>query len=317
MEETTCNLCGSEESKLVFCSSDRLHGLPGKFNIVQCLNCDLLYLNPRPDRSEINLYYPDTYNAYVSWRTDRKSLKEYVAKKCWGKHPPKGIDKLLSALFKKRLMGMPDYVDRGKVLDIGCGNGYMVNLLNELGWDSFGLEMSEIAVRAAQEMGLKIQCGSIDDDVEYYPSGSFDAVLMLQVLEHLYDPLKVLIKVHKLLKPGGQLIVTTPNASGFMAKFWNARWRGWESPRHLNLFGRKTLGEILICAGFLNAEMLNFGRGSTLSYGLEYLISDILHRKIILGENPFLLRIGDVIMEIFSRVGLGDQLEARCRVPFN
>ena len=145
-------------------------------------------------------------------------------------------------------------VPPGRMLDVGCGSGALLQRMRIAGWEVEGVDFDEKAIdRAWREYGVAVRHGDLR--AACYPDGSFDAVTMNHVIEHVHDPIALLAESRRILKPGGQLVVVTPNiASSGHARF-GRNWRGLEPPRHLHLFSQKTLAETALRAGFARAEV--------------------------------------------------------------
>jgi methionine biosynthesis protein MetW len=136
----------------------------------------------------------------------------------------------------------------GRLLDVGCGNGERLALLNSLGWQAQGVEMDEMAVGLARKSGLEVHLGSVQ--TQNYSKNTFDVITMNHVIEHLHDPISLLQECRRILKPRGLLVITTPNFSSWGHKVFKNCWRGLEPPRHLFLFNFINLPKILQFADF-------------------------------------------------------------------
>jgi SAM-dependent methyltransferase len=121
-------------------------------------------------------------------------------------------------------------------------------LARTCGWDVVGLDPDPKAVANAARQRLTVYEGGI----EYFAGQThlFNVITLNHVIEHVYDPVKVLKACHALLKPGGQLWLETPNIDSFGHARFQQNWRGLETPRHLVLFNRHSLGQALVSAGF-------------------------------------------------------------------
>jgi predicted SAM-dependent methyltransferase len=120
---------------------------------------------------------------------------------------------------------------------------------NVPGWEVNGVEPNPMASEYARnELGLNVITGFLED-VEY-PEEYFDVITLWHVLEHLSDPSRTLRRIHKLLKPDGLLVITTPNLNSFDAQIFGHCWIGYELPRHYYVFSLETLNDILQKAGF-------------------------------------------------------------------
>jgi 2-polyprenyl-3-methyl-5-hydroxy-6-metoxy-1,4-benzoquinol methylase len=141
---------------------------------------------------------------------------------------------------------------RRRILDIGCGNGRLLSTLREHGcdgWDLEGIDFSEDAIRQCRAKGFRAEATRAQDfDAE---DGTFDAVIMLQLIEHLEDPRATLARVRALLRPGGVFIAETPNIGGLDYRWFRGRfWGMYHFPRHWNLFSARALQKLLTEAGF-------------------------------------------------------------------
>ncbi|MDQ8728349.1 class I SAM-dependent methyltransferase [Bradyrhizobium sp. LHD-71] len=221
LETIACNLCGSRSTKLVFTTKDYRFLVDDRdFSVVRCTGCGLVYVNPRPDERDIHRYYNNEfYNADES--------------------PAKAL-----ASVKDRILGMAAHLDRypkGRLLDIGCYRGEFIYHMNELGWDAHGIEFSS---RPPNLFGQSIFYGDIANAP--FAEQSFDVVTIWAVFEHVYDPRHVLKQAHRLLRPGGTLIILVPNYNSLPARFMYHD----DVPRHVTMFTPKTLGQLLEQEGF-------------------------------------------------------------------
>jgi SAM-dependent methyltransferase len=137
---------------------------------------------------------------------------------------------------------------QGRLLDVGCGVGSALWRLRSYGWDVQGLELDDAAAAVGRERGLPIATGSLEDcDLV---AGSFDVVRMSHVLEHACSPLATLKAAHRLLRPGGSLLMMLPNIGSFGLRRFGTNWFPLELPRHLWHFTPSTLGRLCAAAGF-------------------------------------------------------------------
>jgi|YNPNPStandDraft_1061719.scaffolds.fasta_scaffold56234_1 ubiquinone/menaquinone biosynthesis C-methylase UbiE len=234
MEYVHCNLCGSSHYKDYLVRGDLNLFLEGEFRLVQCLKCGLVYLNPRPSRSELPLLYPDHYDQF------NFAIHKYS---------------FLSRLdheygLRKRCKAVLRYRKFGRLLDVGCATGDFLNAMRQYqGWEVYGVEINESASEyARRQLGLMVKTGTLED-VDY-PESYFDVVTLWHVLEHIYDPLSALKKIHRLLKPDGLLVFTTPNLESLDARLFGPFWIGYDLPRHLQVFSYRTMRTLTDKSGF-------------------------------------------------------------------
>jgi SAM-dependent methyltransferase len=128
----------------------------------------------------------------------------------------------------------------GRLLDIGCGNGALLARLRSLGWETVGHEMDPMAACFARShFGLDVREGLLAE-AGFAPE-SFDVVTLSHVIEHFHYPENLVLQCRGLLKPGGKLIILTPNTDSLGHKHFRESWRGLEPPRHIHCFNVKTL----------------------------------------------------------------------------
>jgi SAM-dependent methyltransferase len=204
-EEVRCNLCGGASSRTLYTLKDyRLFVDDAAWPIVQCRECGLGYLNPRPTRSEIGRYYPADYF------THRERLgKRYGREAAYVEGPP------------------------GRLLDIGAAGGDFLAVMKERGWDVEGIEPFR---QATNPHGLPIHRMSFPED-STLPDERFDVITAWAVFEHLHDPKRAFAESVRLLKPDGRLIIEVPNFRSIRARI--ARME--DVPRHLYFFSPATL----------------------------------------------------------------------------
>jgi 2-polyprenyl-3-methyl-5-hydroxy-6-metoxy-1,4-benzoquinol methylase len=139
------------------------------------------------------------------------------------------------------------YIARPRILDVGAGNGFFVHLARtELGLHADGLEISDAEVAYAREMfGLGLLRGDIGDVV-----GRYDAVCSFNVIEHVPDPAALLSSMTGKIRPGGYLVLTTPNPSCVHRRVKGLQnWDMVQPPHHINLFTRESLSQLMSGAG--------------------------------------------------------------------
>lgn len=132
--------------------------------------------------------------------------------------------------------------ERGRLLDVGCWTGSLLEAAGELGWDAEGIDPSAWAVSRAIERGHRAAEGVLDDDG--LEPGEYQVVACCDVLEHLVDPAAAVRRIAELLEPGGYLFATVPDSGSLVARALGARW--WSVlPMHVQYFTRGSLSQLL------------------------------------------------------------------------
>ena len=244
-----CPVCGDAGRSLFL---DRLrdttfYSAPGEWTLWRCGDCRSLYLDPRPTPETLGLayrsYYTHAPRSAESEETKRRGLRAAVVGHLSRSEPA----------YVERLP-VPEGAVRPRLLDIGCGNGEFLLRAKKAGWEVSGCDFDPVAVEAARESGAEVRIGGAE--VFRSALGSFDAVTLGHVIEHVGDPGGLLALCLDLLKPGGAIFVDTPNTDARGLQLFGRHWRGLEPPRHLVLFNWEALEQLMIRTGFERLERL-------------------------------------------------------------
>jgi 2-polyprenyl-3-methyl-5-hydroxy-6-metoxy-1,4-benzoquinol methylase len=147
--------------------------------------------------------------------------------------------------FASRVMFLPA-PKAASLLDVGCGAGDFIAMMRELGWAVTGLETDPIAVERARARGLDVHHGQLES--AELDEMSFDAITIAHVVEHVHDPSRLLAQCRRLLKPGGAVVITTPNSSSWGHRHFGRDWLPLDPPRHLHLFNPQNMRRLLAMA---------------------------------------------------------------------
>jgi 2-polyprenyl-3-methyl-5-hydroxy-6-metoxy-1,4-benzoquinol methylase len=173
-----------------------------------------------------------------------------------------------------------------RLLDIGCSSGALLITARQHGFDAEGVEPAERAARAAQAAGFNVFPGTLTDAA--YPSASFQAATLMEVIEHLSQPGDLLREVWRVLEPNGILVVGTGNAASWTAQFMRGGWGYFQICRnggHISFFTPESLARLAARCGF-RIDRLETRR---VEFVESYQASPVFYRSLkILGEvlNP-------------------------------
>lgn len=143
------------------------------------------------------------------------------------------------------------------LLDVGCSSGALLQAAVRLGFDAEGVEPAPEAARAAQSAGLRVRQGLLEEIG--YDERSFDAVTLFEVIEHLPDPLRLLRECHRILRPGGLLMIGTGNRDSWTARSMGPHWEYLDISRHgghISFFSPRSMRIAADRAGFIPLQMV-------------------------------------------------------------
>ena len=221
-----CPVCREMTSRARF----RLEGLE---NVIrQCPGCGLGWMDPLPDPETLASFYPPHYYGTA------------------GSKFRGGIEWIVRLVGARRLRFITKHLPRGAaVLDIGCGRGVLLKDLADRGYRVYGTERSPDASRGADPRAV-IRYGETLREIKF-EADLFDQVIVWHVFEHLLDPVETLREIHRILKPGGSVIIAVPNYSSWQARLSGADWFHLDPPRHLYHFSTASLSRLLGDCGFV------------------------------------------------------------------
>ncbi|MDE2292685.1 MAG: class I SAM-dependent methyltransferase [Elusimicrobia bacterium] len=258
LETVPCPVCGGTRASVLFerpyaggdlsdvgtyaATTDCFNGYG---RVVRCAGCGMVFTNPRPTAQTLARGYGEC--------VDEAYLEESAAR---------SINAFLSLRTIER------FCRSGRLLEFGCSVGYFLNAAR-VDFEVTGVEPSSWACRAAKErFRLDVVEGTLASAA--LAASSFDAVAMIDVIEHLPDPGAAVVRAGELLKPGGILYLVTPDIDSLSARLLGGSWWGLR-PAHIQYFSAATLGRLLSERGFEVVQSRSFGRIFSWGYWLSRL----------------------------------------------
>jgi SAM-dependent methyltransferase len=244
-----CPICAEEGAQEWLRGLDRFHGRQDEYTLVRCPACSLVWLSNPPEPSEMHLHYTDAYDRLIS---------------ASGQNSPHR--------WRDRKAALSPHKQSGTLLDMGCSSGAFLESLKGEEWRLHGIEMStEFAKIAEAKSGAKVFVGDILEAP--FRRESFDVITCFDVLEHLYEPRRVMAKVGEWLKPSGIFYVLVPNVDAAEARVFGSYWHGLELPRHLFHYSPASLKVLANSAG-LREVLLETRRNPAVGTSLRYMCDD-------------------------------------------
>jgi 2-polyprenyl-3-methyl-5-hydroxy-6-metoxy-1,4-benzoquinol methylase len=282
-----CNACRSDKQTTLGYRGGSAHrsGKGLKTRVVKCIDCGLIFTNPMPlPRAPFSLYDTSPQEYFKHHDIDSKR---------------RDADSLLRELEKN--------TDGRRLLDVGCGQGVLLEVALKRGWEPEGLDVSpQFAAFARDRFGVTVH--AVDIENANIPESIYDVITMNAIVEHLPDPRGALVKAHRALKPNGILWIEVPNEEGLYYRIGNLwyrlRGRDWVvnlsptfSPGHLFGFSPKSLRTILTHVGFSKITMKLY-QGSNCLTPPSSNLQKLEHLSV------------DAVMLCAKLMGLGDGLLA-------
>ncbi|HVE94419.1 MAG TPA: class I SAM-dependent methyltransferase [Acidimicrobiales bacterium] len=263
-----CGVCGGEGDQLHADVPDRLFRTPGTWSLRRCRVCRAVWLDPRPTDEDLGRTYCDYYthgpeSSEEATKDDRHGALHAAelgeARRRFGLAGEElegtpAMRRLVAGWAGRRADS--DYLaahlpvqPNAQLLDVGCGDGRLLEHLRRLGWHVQGVEPDASAADAARRRGLQVTTGTLESAA--FGPEEFAAVTMSHVIEHLADPRRTLREIRRVLRPGGSLVVITPNADSVLHSVFGRDWFPLDPPRHLLLHSSSSLDRLLREQGFV------------------------------------------------------------------
>ncbi|MFC7666664.1 class I SAM-dependent methyltransferase [Hymenobacter humi] len=286
----SCPVCGKTEFRNKLVVEDRTVSHES-FAIVQCAGCSFQFTNPRPDEADIGRYYES--DDYVSHNSGAAGLvnRAYKVARFFTMRRKVG----LLTKFAPR---------RGKLLDYGCGTGNFLAAAKSAGWDVAGFEPN---ARAREEASQRLGQPIGQDGLGALEPGTFDAITLWHVLEHVHTLNETLAQLAALLKPDGVMLIAVPNVESLDAQHYRELWAAYDVPRHLYHFAPKTMAQ--------PAQEAQAGHPRNLAHAAGCLLREHAQRKAQgrAGRRPAHRSEGGLQVQPVRRAARGTVLEPAIR----
>lgn len=289
-----CPLCSSAQFTEIVQAQDPQWGISGLFQVVRCSSCGHDYMNPAPVLDSLAACYPANYGPHQNLPSgsfpeddveNDRSIDGAVSSQEQGQLSEKQADGsaqrpwFLRIIPLKKVPGLRRFyfwlmddrsqvfpsIEEGqgratdsegaglKAFELGCAAGAYLQKLHQAGWCVEGLEPGIEAAKKAQQAGLNVRQGLLSEQT--YSVDDYDWIAMWMVLEHVPDPVQTLQQLHRMLRPGGTIGLSVPNAGCWEPMVFGRHWDAWDLPRHLQHFRPKTIRNLLETCGFTDIRI--------------------------------------------------------------
>lgn len=254
-----CPACGSARTRPAFTVNEH--------RFARCRSCESLYLPESPSQEQTrDLYAGERYfvksehepaggSELLGYTTDYLADRDHIEQK-------------FSEVLEHIELHLPE---RGRLLDVGCGPGFLLSSAHGRGWQARGVELNEWAARFAHdELGLDVHVGALEG--AGLGDGELDAVTMMDLIEHVAEPGAMVAEAARVLRPGGVLALLTPDAGSPVSRLLGRRWpEAQRAPEHVVLLSVRGMAALLDRHGFDALGWHSVGKTST----VRTLVSDV------------------------------------------
>ena len=217
---TNCVVCGNMSYEIIHRKNN--------FKLVECKKCGHNWINPTPSPESI-------YDGYKSSGTSFVPRDDYFQFLF-------DIEEYENEVANRILNSIEILIERGTILDVGSGAGFLLNIAKQRGWVVQGVEIAPWGLQASEKWNVPIYNGPLE--CAKFADESFDVVTCIDVIEHTYDPNEMFENVYNVLKPGGIIVIQVPNIQSVHGYF-KSKWELLCPPGHLHYFKPKTMKVIL------------------------------------------------------------------------
>lgn len=224
--EVVCLVCGGEQHRFI--------GSKNHFDLWRCLYCQAIFTADDAQQKDLQELYDHYYDgAYFE------------------------IPAVAKQSLERQVLSFAPFRNTGKILDIGFGEGGLLQIAEQQGWQCYGTEISPRSLEYGAQQGWVV-IDKAENGARFIPQ-SFDVVTMIELLEHVPNPQEILQAAAHWLRPGGLLYLTTPNARSLNQRLLGLDWSVFSPPEHLVIWSPKGIQHALHSAGFQSLRIRTEG----------------------------------------------------------
>ena len=216
-----CNICNNKKTNLFFEKSGK--------KIMRCNNCNCLFVYPMTTSEHQKKWYDESYKDGI--------YKTYLEK-----------ENIRRKVNQRRFQDISKYLSNGTHLDVGCSAGYFLDVAFDKGFSTYGVELSEESIKKINPKHKDIFQGSLENS--NLQNLFFDLITMYDFIEHVIDPNLTIKTASEKIKPGGILVISTPDITSWHAKLMGKKWGIIAPEEHLYYFSPVSIRFLLEKHGF-------------------------------------------------------------------
>ena len=220
----------------LICNGSNINTLSGyeRHDLLKCENCGFVFMRKIPTGTELENYY-----SIYAYEKEKK------------------IPEPTRLSFENLLDSFEKYRQNNRILDVGCGEGWILELAMNRGWETYGTEFSSKAIEICENKGIKMYAGVLKP--ENIKERDFDVIVSSETIEHINNPREELANIHQLLRTGGLFYITTPNFNSYLRRMMKDKYAIIKYPEHLSYYTATTLNKLLSETGFTKVKLMTTG----------------------------------------------------------
>ncbi len=228
----------------------------------------------------------------------------------------KEIPKATKVSIENLLDKFKKYRKNNRMLDVGCGEGWILEMAKTRGWEVYGTEFSSKAIDICSKKGIKMYSGTLK--AENIDERDFDIIVSTETIEHINNPREEVSNFYRLLRKGGLLYITTPNFNSYLRRMLKDKYDIIKYPEHLAYYTKRTLNKLLQDSGFLKLNLLTTGISLSRYQQHKWQVGmpsqenknkdEQLRDRI--ARSPFLGILKELINAMLTMLGIGMKLKA-------
>lgn len=271
-EAVSCVLCPASTTRRVI----EKHGYP----VVRCRGCGLVFAARRPAADRISALYADP-----SYFRGRRYYLDYLGSEAGHRR-----------LARELLGALTRHGAEGRLLDVGCAAGFLLDEARSAGFRAAGVELSPRLAAVARGRGFEVREGELA--AAGFEPACFDAIVLADSLEHVIDPVATLVEARRVAAAGALILILTPNVESRLARLLGRRWPHYTPPEHLWYFAPSTLERVLGEAGFSVLEQSSSAHWFRLGELVAKALPERARGRWLPRALPFELRlnVGDLLV---------------------
>ena len=291
---TICPICKSNNYITIIKNChENIYLTNNSYSYKRCLDCLVISQDPLPNNEYLNKHYEYIESLGIKQLNSKKGLQLFL--KIKDSYKKRNLKNLIRMIFK---FGENDYIyfnflNRGKILDLGSGPGFFSIAAKEKGFDVISLEQSRASVEISRKIGTNVILSDLNSELAMEYASKVENITLNHVFEHITNPYEFLKRLRNNINQTTKVVIVVPNSSSIWRYIFREKWYGWDPPVHVHLYNQKSLKIIMNKLGYKIEYLSSFNKIDALaaafnSAGFKFNKLKFLFRIISFIIAPFL-----------------------------